>query len=198
MSEPFDNGGSQPSRASAAGTSLPVGRVVILLVLFVVAVIALVGQVNARVPAKSSATATAGAPAATSTTTTQAPPTSTTTTLAPSRVAVLSANGSTVTNAATTLATQLKGDGWNMLAPVNATANVSATSVYYAAGFQPSADTIAGLLRLTATSVKPISTAVPVSSLTGADVIVVLGPDTAGKTLAAPASSTTATTSKAS
>jgi hypothetical protein len=165
-----------------------------VLILFIIATAVLLGQVRAGKPAA------APAAVATTTTPTSAPTTSTTTVATPpSQVTVLSANGSTVAQAATTLATQLHAAGWNTLPPVNATSNVATTTVYYAPGFQSSADTIAGLLRLTASSVQPITTSVPVSSVAGADVVAVLGPDTAGKTIAttpttATSAPTTATT----
>jgi LytR cell envelope-related transcriptional attenuator len=167
----------------------------LVLILFIIATAVLLGQIRPGKPAAGSAAA------ASSSTTTTAPSasTTTTTTTPPGQVAVLSANGSTVAEAATTLATQLHADGWNTLPPVNATSNVATTTVYYAPGFQASADTIAGLLHLTASSVQPITTSVPVSSVAGADVVAVLGPDTAGKTIATTTTTTVpaTTTTKA-
>ena len=59
---------------------------------------------------------------------------------------------------------------------------VSASAVYYAQGSQASAETIATSLGLSSSAVQPLTTSVPVSSTTGASVVLVIGPDLAGKT----------------
>ncbi len=196
MTDPSDHGGLPPSRPSGAGNPLPIGRVALVLILFIIATAELLGQVHPSVPTTSSATSTTSSTAKSSTTTpktsTTTPKTSTTTTtVPPSKVAVLSANGSTVTGAATTLADQLHAIGWVTLPPVNATTNVTASTVYYAPGFEPSAAAIAGMLHLAPTAVQPIGASVPVASTAGADVVVVLGPDAAGKTISTTTTTTT-------
>ena len=69
-----------------------------------------------------------------------------------------------------------------MLSPVNASTDVPASHVYYLTGQQPSAASIASTLGIPATSVLPYSSAVPVSSVGTAQVVVVAGPDLKPKT----------------
>jgi hypothetical protein len=83
----------------------------------------------------------------------------------------------------------LQPAGWNLEAPVNASAKVAASSVDYLAGHQQSALAIAQALQLPAAVVGPYTTAAPISSIGTAEVLVVVGPD-----LAARATSTTTTT----
>ena len=103
---------------------------------------------------------------------------------------VVVANASGVTGAAATISSELATGGWDMLAPVNATTEVTTSSVYFVAGFQPEAEIIATSLHLPASAVAPYTTAVPISSVGTAQVVVVAGPDLADKT-AAPAGTTT-------
>jgi hypothetical protein len=170
----------------------PIGRAVVLLIVFVVVTALLVGIVN-RHPTASTATTATTAPSSTSTTA----PSSTTTTTPPGKVPVLVANGSGATNAATTFSNQLQTAGWNMLPPVNATISGLATSnVYYAAPvFKPAAQSIATTLHLPASAVKQLTSAVPVANVVGSGVVVVIGADLAptsgATTTTAPAATTT-------
>jgi hypothetical protein len=107
-------------------------------------------------------------------------PTTTTTTLPPGQVSVLVANASGITGAAAALSAQLQASGWNMLPPVNANSDVSTSEVCYLAGFQPEAVAIATSLHLPATAAVPYTSAVPVSPIGSAQVIVVAGPDVSG------------------
>jgi hypothetical protein len=72
--------------------------------------------------------------------------------------------------------------GYNALAPADATVAAKATKrntiVYYAAGFDSDARKIAPLLNLNpAAPVAPMPTALPVSDLKGANILVLVGPD---------------------
>jgi cytoskeletal protein RodZ len=189
--------------------------VALVLILFIIVTAVLVGQVHptssvtgtsatTTTTAAGSSTTVAGGSStsttsrsSTSTTKPKSTSTTTTTTTPPASVPVLVANGSTVTGAASKVATELHANGWDTLPPVNTTANVTASSVYYAPGSEASAMAIAASLALAATAVHPLTTAVPVASVAGADVVVVVGPDIAGKsvvvtpTTAAPATTTT-------
>jgi hypothetical protein len=107
------------------------------------------------------------------------PPTTTTTTLARSSVHVLVANGVGYGELATEFGDELQTEGWSVLPPVNATANVNASNVYYAAGMEPNAAPVAAALGLKTSALLPLTSSVPVSSATGADVVVVIGPDLA-------------------
>jgi hypothetical protein len=172
---------------------LPVDRAAILLGLFVLATVLLLGQIH---PSTTSATGTPKA-GTTSTTTTTNPhtPTTTTTTapkVTPSNVPVLVANASGVTGAAAAFTSKLQVAGWNVQAPINATANVSTSAVYYVAGQKEAAEEIAESLHLPASAVLPYTTAAPVTSMGTAEVLVVVAPD-----LATSLSTTTTTTAAA-
>ncbi len=197
MSNSSDQGGRPSDPPHSQGSPLPVGKVAVLLALFVVATAVLVGQVHPPATATgggSTSTTATGAPGAPTTT---APGATTVATTPPSQVAVLVANGSTVSGEATRIAAQLHAAGWNTLAPVNTATNVSSSAVYYASGFQPSAASIASALGIPATRVLPLSASVPVSSVAGADVVVVIGPDVANRSSAtATTAAPTATSAK--
>ena len=108
----------------------------ILLGLFVLATVLLLGEIH---PTSTSATLATVPPGSTSSTTAGAAPpttaahTSTTTTTAPkakpSNVPVLVANASGKAGAAASVTNELQVAGWNVQAPINATANVSTSSV---------------------------------------------------------------------
>jgi hypothetical protein len=112
-----------------------------------------------------------------------APPESTTTTRPPSAVKVLVVNGTSTKGEAGAAANLIKPHGYNVLAPADGTAAAKAarrnTVVYYTAGYDIDARTIAGLIGLTPTpptAVMPTS-GLPVSSTLGANVLVLIGPD---------------------
>ncbi len=155
-----------------------------MLVAFVVVTVLVLGVIHPATP-------TTGASASASTTTT-APthPTTTTTTVAPSHVPVLVANASGITGAAGAVTTQLQAGGWDLLPPVNASAQVTKSNVYYLAGQQKAAESIATSLQLPASDVVPYTTSAPVSSIGTAEVLVVVGPDLADRS-AATATTTT-------
>jgi hypothetical protein len=140
---------------------------------------------------------TTGSTPTTTSTTTKAGHASTTTTTTPaSAVKVLVANGSTTTGAATFFANELKSDGWSTLTPVTATTHVSASSVYFAAGQEAAAKKVATQLGLKVGVVQALSSSVPVSGATAADVVVVVGPDL-GTQATSSSTTTTAATSSA-
>jgi hypothetical protein len=104
--------------------------------------------------------------------------TSTTTTVPPASVKVVVANGTSTHALAAHYSTALAKYGWNMQTPTDATGSHPATSaVYYATGQQESAAAIALELGLKPTAVLPLTTAVPVSGVSGDNVVVVIGQD---------------------
>ena len=210
MSNSSDQGGRPSEPPQGPGSSLPIGRVALLLILFIVATAVLVGQLHpSKATTASSATATTATTTATTTPgspttaasspTTTKPKSSTTTgpTTPPAKVTVLVANGSTVSGEATRITAQLHAAGWDTLPPVNSATNVSSSTVYYAPGFQPSATSIAASLGVPASQVQPLSSSVPVSSVAGADVVVVIGPDVANRSSASTTTAAPTTTTKA-
>jgi hypothetical protein len=167
------------------GHRLPVDRAVILLGLFVLTTVLLLGQLhNSSSPtppgpsASTTTTPTTGAAAPTSTT---RPPASTTTApkAKPSNVPVLVANASGKPGAAASVTNELQVAGWNVQAPINATANVSTSTVYYVAGQKATAIAVSATLRLPLTAVLPYTTAAPVSAIGTAEILVVVAPDLA-------------------
>ena len=165
-----------------------IGRAAIVLILFIIATAVSLRQVHAPTPVSSAAmvatTTTVAAAGGTTTSTTHAgghAGTTTITTTPPSKVPVVVANGSNVTGAAGSISTQLQAAGWQVLPAENATSNVTASVVYYVAGFQPSAAAIAKLLGVPTSGIQPLTSAAPVGAVGAADVVVVVGPDVASK-----------------
>ena len=186
MDDPSAPGAQHPQRP---GHRLPVDRAVILLGLFVLATVLLLGQIHPTSSASSSSTSptvpttTATTASGAATTTTAAPHTSTTSTTAakakPSNVPVLVANASGKPGAAASITNELQVAGWNVQAPINATANVSTSSVYYVAGQKATAVAVAATLHLPPSAVLPYTTAAPVSTIGTAEILVVVAPDLA-------------------
>ena len=119
-----------------------------------------------------------------SSTTTTVPAGTTTTTQAlathsPSSVKVLVANGTSVSGVAGKLKTKLAAGGFDLLAPTNTTSPARASAVYYAAGYQGDAQAVASTAGLSASSLQAMSSQLPVANSSGAEVIVVIGPDLA-------------------
>jgi hypothetical protein len=98
----------------------------------------------------------------------------------PSEVTVLVVNGSRVSGAAGRIATSLGAAGY-LLKPSGNTPNPAvASNVYYKPGYEADARAIAG--RLTpAPGVLPMPTPAPVKDLAGANVLVVVAADLAGR-----------------
>ena len=181
----------QPPERS--GTGIPIDRAAILLGLFILATVLLLGRIHTgSSPSPSAAggsATTTTVPGAATTTTTAAPTTTTTTPKAKSDVPVLVVNASGQTGAAATVTNELQLAGWNVQAPMNATANVSTSAVYYVSGQKAAAEAVAATLHLPSSAVLPYTTAAPVSTIGTAEVLVVVAPD-----LAKSASATTTTT----
>ena len=179
---------------------LPVDRAVILIGLFVLITALLVGGLHptsstSSTPTTSSSSTTSPATSATSTsppTTKAAPPakstTATTTITKVSKAPVLVANASGTSGVAATVTNELQVAGWNVQAPINATAKVPSSNVYYVAGQKAAATGVATTLHLAANTVLPYTTAAPVSTIGTAEILVVVGPD-----LVSGVSSTTTT-----
>lgn len=111
-------------------------------------------------------------------TTTPAPTTSTIPLRAPGDVKVLAANGTTVKGLAGKFKDRLSAAGYNALAPTDASKKPTAVSaVYFVAGFEGEAKVVAELLAIPTTAVKPVPTPLPVVSIQGANIIVVIGND---------------------
>ena len=175
---------------------MPIDRAVILLGLFILATVLLLGRIDTGPPPASNAaagstttTTSTTVAGGSTTTTTAAPATTTTVPKAKSDVPVLVVNASGQAGAAATVTNELQVAGWNVQAPMNATATVSTSAVYYVSGQKAAAEAVAATLHLPASAVLPYTTAAPVSTIGTAEVLVVVAPD-----LAKSASATTTTT----
>jgi hypothetical protein len=173
------NHGATPTAATS--TTLPVTTTTVA------------GATTTTAPAATTTTRAATTTTArSSTSTTHGKDHGATTTTAPrSSVSVLTANGTSVSGAASTFSQAISSQGWNSLTPVDTTSPVSSSTVYYAAGQEIPALQIASYLGLKPTAVAPLTTSVPVANVTGADVVVVIGPDIASHPPAAAATTTT-------
>jgi hypothetical protein len=175
------------SGGAPGGRQIAFGRAIIVIVVAIVLGVLILrshGGPSAAVPP-------------TSTTTTLPRATTTTTTVPHSKVKVLVLNGSTTNNIAGGYTTVLQHIGWSMLVPADAKPPPKATSaLYYAPNQQSSADEIAAELGLPLSAVQPLTSAAPVTSAGGADVVLVVGSDLASRTppntVPPPATTTTA------
>jgi hypothetical protein len=90
---------------------------------------------------------------------------------------VLVANGTNSNGAAGAVSSFLSGKGFATLKAVNALTTVRATQIYPINNAVAAAQEVAAALGLSSSAVQPNSTPVPVSSTTGATVVVIVGPD---------------------
>jgi hypothetical protein len=198
----------QPTHGASG--SLSVVRAAVVLVVFVVAVAVLVAVGTRPTPSSTASTTSTTAAASTSSTTTSTTAaggaaassttttaksghhggtSTTTTTIAPSSVSVVVANGTSSNGLAAHYSATIGAGGWTMKTPVDAATSVATSAVYYAAGMQQPAASIATSIGVKPTQVLPITTATPVSGVTGTDVVVVIGQDLASTSTATTASS---------
>ena len=178
---------TDPLPPERSGPRVPIDRATILLGLFVLAVVLLLGQIHTSVPTGSSSavasTTTTTAPGTPSTTAPVARTTTTTTSAvakAKSKVPVLVANASGKPGSAATVTNELQVAGWNVQTPINATANVATSSIYYVAGQKVVAIAVAATLHLPPSVVLAYTTAAPVSTIGTAEVLIVVASDLAG------------------
>jgi hypothetical protein len=166
---------SDPPESSTGGiaTHLSPVRAVLVLAGFLVAVGVLVA-VGTRPSVSGDAL-----PALTTTTTSThgTSSTSTTTTIPPSSVKVVVANATATHALAAHYSTSLAKYGWAMQTPTDTTTHLATSGVYYATGQQQPAAAIALELGLHPSAVLPLTSAVPVSGVSGDSVVVVIGTD---------------------
>lgn len=179
--------------------SLKVTRAAVVLVAFVVAVAVLVAVGTRSTPTTSSSaqtTSTTAAATGGSTTTTAAAgggasstttstskhghgATTTTTTAPHASVSVVVANATNTNGLAAHFSNVVGAGGWKMGTPIDASTTEATSTVYYAAGQQAAAQTIANTIGVKPAQVQPLTTAAPVAGVTGTDVVVVIGQDLA-------------------
>lgn len=112
----------------------------------------------------------------------------------PGEVTVLVLNGSGIGGAAAANSTAIGEKGYQMGQPSDANANIDATAVYYAEGFQAEATQVATVLGKEASVVAPMPDPVPGPGADAANVVVVLGADTSPPGGGDDAAATTTTT----
>ncbi len=89
-------------------------------------------------------------------------------------------NGTTVAGAAGKMTNQLAQDGYDVVAPTNASIqDASVTSIYYSPGYLKQADQLAVVIGLGTSSVKPLSFSTPIPPVQPSDLNIVLGTDKA-------------------
>jgi hypothetical protein len=186
----------RPSGATPPPPGHPhAGRgLVLVVVAVVIGVLLLPSATRAPLPASAvGTTVTTLAPGRTaphghghqaSTTTTTVPP--------PATVHVLVANATTVNGVAGAVTAFLATKGFATLTATNALLKVTASEVFTVGGATADTQEIATVLGLPAASIEPAASAAPVASTTGANVVVIVGPDlaarfTPGATTTAPA-----------
>ena len=89
------------------------------------------------------------------------------------------ANATSTNGLAAHYSTVIGAGGWAMQTPVDAATSEATSAVYYAPGQQEQAASIATTIGVQPSQVLPVSAATPVSSITGVDVVVVIGADLA-------------------
>ena len=158
--------------------------VAIMVVAVVIGVLLLPSATRAPLPASAST------PATTTTTVVAAGTTkkhghsttsSTSTTIAPASIHVLVANGTTTNGVAGDVTRFLSTAGYGTLTATNALVKVPATEIFTVGGATPDVQAVATALTLPATSIEPAASSAPVSSTTGANVVVIVGPDLAAR-----------------
>jgi hypothetical protein len=115
--------------------------------------------------------------------------TTTSTTIPPATIHVLVANATDVNGVAGAVTTFLANKGFGTLTATNALLKVTASEIYTVGGATADVSSVAAALNLPAASIEPAASAAPVASTTGANVVVIVGPDLA--TRFNPAATTT-------
>lgn len=178
-------------------TGMAVGRAAGLLAAAVVIGILLLNAADdapkGRVTAGRDTTDTTVAVSEETTTTAPAVTTTTAALRAPKDVKVVSANGTDVKGVARKATDALRAAGFNVLAPVDFGKSVTSSNVYFAPGFEREAQAVASLLGLGPDVVTALPTPPPIADGRGANVVVIVGPETAARLAAAsPSAPTTA------
>lgn len=96
----------------------------------------------------------------------------------PGEVVVLVANAGGPSGAAGETSDRLADDGFEMLVATNATDQVESTEIQFGEGQEQGAQLVADALGVSSDAVGPLADPPPVADLTGAQVLVLVGPDT--------------------
>jgi hypothetical protein len=196
MSGPATGNGSAdppPGEPPEAGDRPHSGRgLAIVVVAIVIGVLLLPSATRSPLAASAvtSGTTATTVPAGRSAATGHHASTTTTTTVPPSSIHVLVANATTVNGVAGAVTTFLSSKGFATLTATNALLKVSASEIFTVGGATADVQAVATALSLPASSIEPAASAAPVASTTGANIVVIVGPDLASRF--APGATTTA------
>jgi hypothetical protein len=188
-----------PQHSGGMTGSLKAVRAVVVLAVFIVAVAVLVAVGTRSSPTTSSAQTTSTTAAAGGSTTTTAAgaanssttssttahhghghsSSATTTTVPHASVSVVVANATNTNGLAEHYSNVIGAGGWKMGTPIDAATTQPTSTVYYAAGQQAAAQSIANTIGVKPAQVQPLTTATPVTGVAGTDVVVVVGQDLA-------------------
>jgi LytR cell envelope-related transcriptional attenuator len=188
-----------PQHSGGMTGSLKVARAAVVLAVFIVAVAVLVAVGTRSSPtapssAQTTTSTTAGSGGTTTTTAAAAGNASTTstttrhghhgantttTTAPPGSVSVVVANATNTNGLAAHFTNVISAGGWKMGTPIDASTTESTSTVYYVAGQQAAAQSIANTIGVKPAQVQPLTTSVPVAGVAGTDVVVVVGQDLA-------------------
>lgn len=116
------------------------------------------------------------------------PPTSARPQRSPADVKVMAANGTSTSGLAGKTTEFIRQNNYNVLAPTDTTRPIEASMVEFKQDFEPEARTLAQLLQLPASSVRPMESEPPVPETRGTDILVLIGDD-----LSLPGETTTTT-----
>jgi hypothetical protein len=195
MSTPPVNGNGSDDHPSGASSEPPdrphSGRgLAIVIVAIVIGVLLLPSATRAPLSAAavSSGTTTTLAPGRAASHGHQSS-TTTSTTIPPASIHVLVANATTVNGVAGATTTFLASKGFGTLTATNALLKVTASEIFTVGGATADTQAVAAALSLPASSIEPAASAAPVASTTGANVVVIVGPDLAARF--APGATTT-------
>jgi hypothetical protein len=107
--------------------------------------------------------------------------TTTSTTIAVADIHVLVANATLTNGVAGAVTTFLTSKGFGTLTATNALVKVTASEIFTVGGATGDTSAVAAALGLAPSSIEPPASAAPVSSTTGANVVVIVGPDLASR-----------------
>jgi hypothetical protein len=199
MTAPADGGNGSADHGSG-GSFEPPDRaraglgVAIVIVAVVVGVLLLPSATRAPLAASASTSATTTVPTTGGSTQGHhhsSTTTSTSTTVPPSAIHVLVANATLTNGVAGAVTTFLGSKGFATLTATNALLKATASEIFTVGGTTAAeVHSVAVALNLPATAIEPAASAAPVASTTGANVVVIVGPDLA--TRFNPATTTTA------
>lgn len=186
MSTPPGNGNGSdghPAGASAEPPDRPhSGRgLAIVIVAVVIGVLLLPSATRAPLAASAVSSGTTTTLAGGKTPPSHSSSTTTSTTVPPASIHVLVANATLVNGVAGTVTTFLTSKGFGTLTATNALLKVTASEIFTVGGATADVQAVAAALGLPASSIEPAAAAAPVASTTGANVVVIVGPDLAAR-----------------